>query len=726
MRKLFFAIALCFVNLAAAQAATPVKRHITEKDLFGFVWIADPQISPDGSRVAFVRVTVNDKKAGYDTALWTVASDGKSPPQRLTGGPHDSAPRWSPDGARLLFLRGTEREGRPEPAQLALISMTGGEARVITAMPKGAESPVWSPEGKAIAFLSRSNATDMARAQRSQQGQAGSESEAERESDVRVIVRAVYRSNATGYLDPTRHAHIWRVEAPAAVEEKVTPRQLTFGEFDEEDPQWSRDGSRIYFVSTRIAEPYYDPAVSVLYSIPASGGEIAQVAAIDGVISDFALSPDGKQIVFRGQISKPVVSYRPPHVFVTDSTPGAKPRDLAPGLEGDAGSGLLADQRAPRGGHAAHPVWADGGNSVLEVVAERGIANLRRFYVGAGRIEPVTSGNHEVVSFTATPDGSKVVALISTPTLIGDLYAVGPNGALTRLTDVNGKLFSELELTEPEEFSYTSFDGKKIQAWVQKPPDFEAGKRYPLILNIHGGPHAAYGYTFDHEFQWMAAKGYVVLYPNPRGSSSYGREFGNIIQYEYPGDDYKDLMAGVDELVRRGYVDEKKLGVTGGSGGGVLTNWTVVHTNRFAAAVSQRSIADWSTFWYTADFTLFTPFWFRAAPWQDAQDYVARSAITQIANCKTPLMLIEGEADYRTPPAGGGEQMFRALKFLKVPTAMVRFPGESHELSRSGSPWHRVERLEHIVNWFDKYLQGREIHLYDLPQAEAAPKKEVE
>jgi dipeptidyl aminopeptidase/acylaminoacyl peptidase len=212
----------------------------------------------------------------------------------------------------------------------------------------------------------------------------------------------------------------------------------------------------------------------------------------------------------------------------------------------------------------------------------------------------------------------------------------------------------------------------------------------------------------------MAAKGYVVLYTNPRGSTSYGQDFGNIIQWHYPGDDYKDLMAGVDDVLKRGYVDSTRMGITGGSGGGVLTNWAITQTNRFAAAASQRSIADWAGFWYGADFTLFNPTWFKAAPWEDPKDFADRSAITHIANVKTPLMLIEGESDMRTPPAYGGEMMFRALKYLKVPTVMVRFPEETHELSRSGRPWHRVERLEHIVGWFDKYLQHQATSIYDV------------
>jgi dipeptidyl aminopeptidase/acylaminoacyl peptidase len=283
-----------------------------------------------------------------------------------------------------------------------------------------------------------------------------------------------------------------------------------------------------------------------------------------------------------------------------------------------------------------------------------------------------------------------------------------------QITRVNDALFSTLDLSAPEEFWYKSFDGKDIQGWILKPPGFNASKKYPMILEIHGGPHSAYGNSFTHEFSWMAAKGYVVVYTNPRGSTSYGEDFANVIQFHYPGDDYKDLMLGVDEIIKRGYVDTTALGVTGGSGGGVLTNWIVTQTHRFAAAVSQRSIADWSAFWYTADFTLYTPTWFRAAPWEDPKDFAERSAITHIANVTTPLMLIEGESDMRTPPGNGGEQMFRALKYLHKPTVMVRFPDETHELSRSGKPWHRVERLRHIVGWFDKYLQHVQTTVYDV------------
>jgi dipeptidyl aminopeptidase/acylaminoacyl peptidase len=346
-----------------------------------------------------------------------------------------------------------------------------------------------------------------------------------------------------------------------------------------------------------------------------------------------------------------------------DIAPNSKPRNLSETFDYDVGAGLTGDNTAPRGGSGNPPAWTADGRGLIEVYAKEGRANLATFDARDGKLTDLTRGDQAVLNFRTTPDGSKLVYNVSTPTLIGDLYLLErPGHDAKQLTHLNDDLFSHLKLTEPEEIWYQSFDGKRIQAWVQKPPDFDANKKYPLILNIHGGPHAAYGLVFDHEFQWMAAKGYVVLYPNPRGSTSYGQDFGNIIQYNYPGDDHKDLMAGVDELLKRGYIDEKRLGITGGSGGGVLTNWAIGHTTRFAAAVSQRDIADWSSWWYSADFTQFHPSWFKGAPFEDP-DFKRRSPITYIDKVTTPLMLFLGEADWRTPTGAGGEQMFRALKY---------------------------------------------------------------
>ena len=707
------------VTLLAAFGISPAlaQKRITEKDLFNFVWVGDPQISPDGSRVAFVRVTVNEKKDGYNTAIWTVSpTTGES--RQLTAGPRDSSPRWSPDGKFLVFVRVTEKDGRPDQPQLFMLALAGGDSFQFTTLPRGAGNPQWSPDGKTIAFVNGANPEEIAKmAPRPGASPSPSPSPAEHESDVRVITRAVYRANGAGYLDTKHPQHIWIVAAPGNGSDKVTPRQLTSGRFDDGNVTWAKDSSQIYFTSDHADEPYYELAKTDIYSVPVVGGQPTRVTSLDMGTGAFSVSPNGKQLAFYASVNKPVQSYTEPDLWVMDIAPNAQPRNLTRDFDYDVGSGVGGDNVAPRGGGGFPPVWTADGLSIVAVYAKEGKANLGAFDVATGKETDVTSGNHAVVSFRATPDAARFALIISTPTRIGDLFWLERPGAdLKQLTHLNDDLFSKLNLTEPEEIWYRSFDGKRIHAWVQKPPDFDANKKYPLILNIHGGPHTAYGFIFDHEFQWMAAKGYVVLYPNPRGSTSYGQEFGNIIQYHYPGDDYKDLMAGVDELIRRGYIDEKKLGVTGGSGGGLLTNWTIGHTTRFAAAVSQRDIASWADWWYSADFTLFQPNWFKAPPFEDPEDYKARSPITYIKNVTTPLMLILGEADYRTPTGAGGEEMFRALKYRKIPTVMVRFPNETHELSRSGQPWHRIERLQHIVGWFDKWLMGVAKPEYEVAQ----------
>jgi dipeptidyl aminopeptidase/acylaminoacyl peptidase len=715
MRVRVSLLLVILVSLCAPALAQ--KRNITEKDLFNFVWIGDPQTSPDGARVAFVRTTVNDKKDGYNTAIWTVTT-ATGETRQLTNGPRDTTPRWSPDGKYLLFVRAPEVSGRVDPPQLFMLAMAGGEPFQFTTLPRGAGGPMWSPDGKMIAFYNSATEEELAKAAAKSQPQpspAASPTPPERESDVRVINRAVYRANGGGYLDFKHPQHIWVVNAPQAGDEKVTPKQLTKGHFDNGGAFWAKDGSRIYFDSDVSDEPYYESPRTDISFVAVTGGEPAKLTSFEMGSIGFVVSPDGKQIAFVAQTSQPVRSYTQPDLWVMDLAPNAKPRNLTADFDFDIGGGLTGDNVSPRAGGGNPVVWSPDGRSISTVYVKEGKANVGLFDVASGKETDITTGNQAVVSFRAVPDASKYVLLISTPTRVGDLYWLDKSGGQPKqLTHVNDELFSKLNLTEPEEMWHTSFDGKKIQTWIQKPPDFDPHKKYPLILNIHGGPHAAYGFIFDHEFQWMAAKGYVVLYPNPRGSTSYGQEFGNIIQHNYPGDDYKDLMAGVDELIKRGYIDDKKMGVTGGSGGGLLTNWTIGQTTRFAAAVSQRDIADWSDWWYTADFTLFQPSWFKAPPFEDPEDYRRRSPITYINKVQTPLMLILGEADYRTPTGSGGEAMFRALKYRKIPTVMVRFPNESHELSRSGQPWHRIERLEHIVGWFDKWLMGVPKPEYDI------------
>ncbi|MBA2436160.1 MAG: S9 family peptidase [Chthoniobacterales bacterium] len=574
MLRLACFILLCLTILPLVQAA-PAKRNITEKDLFDFVWIGSPQISPDGARVAYVRVTVNEKKDGYDTSIWMVPTAADEAPRQLTSGPRDTGPRWSPDGKWIVFSRASEKEGKKQPPQLCLLPMSGGDAFVFTDLPKGAGNPNWSPDGKSIVFTSSSNPEDLAKQARkkkleeeakkiaqatvspgpNEKKEGGRAVEEEHESDVHVITRAVYRDDEEGYLDPKRPDHLWLVSAPRSADEKVEPRQLTNGRFNEGNPLWSNDGAQIYFASWHVDEPYYELPKTEVYVVPAQGGAAKLLTTVPLGVRSFALSPDGKRVAFIAAVNEPVNSFTQTDLWTLDLTENAKPINLTTNFDFDAGDSVFGDNAAPRGFGRNTPVWSADWKSIFEIYAKEGRTQLASFDATHGVATDLTQGNQAVTRFSAAADAKKFVYLASTPTRINDLFCIEQSGAQPRqLTHSNDALFSQLNLTEPEEIWYESFDGKRIQAWVQKPPGFDPTKKYPLILDIHGGPHAAYGYIFEHEFQWMAAKGYIVLYPNPRGSTSYGQAFGNIIQYKYPGDDFKDLMAGVDEAVRRGGV----------------------------------------------------------------------------------------------------------------------------------------------------------------------------
>jgi dipeptidyl aminopeptidase/acylaminoacyl peptidase len=702
--------AVCLGPMVGPRSLAAQQRAIADSDLFAFRWVAAPQISPDGRQVAYVLVTVNAKRDGYETSIWSVATDGRSPPRRLTAGPADGAPRWSPDATTLAFLR--PKDGHP---QLHLLSLSGGEARTLTDLPQGASPAVWSPDGTTIAFLSGTTPEELAKKDKA----------ADPKSDVRIVTRAEFRADNEGFLDASEHDHIWTVSAAgrAGDEALPSPRQITSGAFDETQIHWSPDGHRLQFVTDRVVESYYSPPHASVYAIATASGAagggrggaaLDTLLEWDGAMWASALAPDGKAVAFRGW-SNPRVprSYNQPDVFVAR---GGRAKNLTADYDFDADGDVLGDQAPPRGGGGATPtIWTPDGRSVVAITTEHGRSNLVRFDAETGAREPLTTGDHAVLAYSATPDAATFALTIGDPTHLPDVYVLDARTRrLTQLTRLNDSLFATLRLATPEDVWYASFDGRKIEAWVLKPLDFSPGKKYPLILNIHGGPHTAYGSIFFHEMQWMAAKGYVVVYPNPRGSTTYGQEFGNIIQYKYPGDDYRDLMIAVDTVLRRGYVDSTRLGVTGGSGGGLLTDWTAGHTHRFAAAVSQRDVADWLGFWYTADFTLFRPTWFRSTPFRDPQEFLARSPVRYADSVTTPMMFVLGDQDFRAPPTQGGEAMFRALKYLHKTAVMVRFPGESHELSRSGKPRHRVERLDHILNWFDKYLQGKPTTLYDV------------
>lgn len=700
---------LLLVTAAALPvAAAPADaRRMVENDLHRFVWIADPQISPDGSRVAFVRVSVDSSADEYRTGIWVCETAGGAP-RPITNGTRDSQPRWSPDGATLAFVRGSE--GRP--AQIHLLPMTGGEATQLTRLKGGAGSPAWSPDGKRIAFASGTNPAlddDTTRAK-------------PKKEPGRVVTRPVFRFNNAGFIDPDHPNHVWVIDAKGG-----TARQLTTGRFAESAPRWSRDGRSILFTSDRRARPWFEEGDANLYAVspdlekPTDGGATVRVD-YKGEIGAWIEAADGSIAFVGGEAPEEAHSYDQDDLMIAE---GRTVRNLTRAYDFDVNAGISADQHAPRGGGQRPLAFTVDGRSILAVVGRHGSARLARIDAKSGAVEELTAPDREIIHGTCTPDGRRWALTIGSHDTPGDLYlfdATAPalatrnpaNGGsqLEKLWGPNDALLGGIQLGKVEEFWYPSFDGRKIQGWIMKPPDFSPSRKYPLVLSIHGGPHAAYGVAFFHEFQMLAGAGYVVLFTNPRGSTTYGQEFGNIIQYAYPGDDHRDLMAGVDEVVRRGYVDAKRMAICGGSGGGLLTNWAITQTDRFAAAITDRCVSEWVSFYYNADFTLFRPTWFRKPPFEDPRESIERSPVTYAAKITTPLMIVHSEEDWRTP-IGQGEAMFRALKQQGKTAVMVRFPGENHELSRSGTPSRRVQRLQHYRKWFDKWLAGKPAKEYD-------------
>jgi dipeptidyl aminopeptidase/acylaminoacyl peptidase len=672
-----------------------------EEDLLRFEWIADPRISPDGTRVAFTRVTVDAEADEYRTHLWLaeVPADGAAPaaPRQLTFGGRDSQPRWSPDGRTLAFVRKT---GAEDPAQIHLLPLDGGEPRALTALKGGASSPAWSPDGRRLAFTSGHNpALDTP------------ERKKPKHEPARVVTTAEFRWNDEGFTDWDHLDHLWVVAVDGG-----EPRQLTSGRrFKEASPEWSRDGKWILYVTDRREEPWFGRpledndvrAISPDLASPSDGSDAVRVADIAGPLAPFAQGPDGRLAAVGGIRPDPPRSYDQNDLLLFEGAwPMTEPRVLTAGLDLAVGENTSGDQHPPRGGGALPLAFtSDGG--VLFAHARHGATRLARFDLATGRHEDLTGPQDDVVSGSASADGSKVALVVGSVSTPGDLWVCDVRAKkLVRLHTANAALLEESKLGEVDEFWYDSFDGRKVQGWIVKPPGFDPSHKYPLVLEIHGGPHVPYGVAFFHEFRVLAAAGYVVLYTNPRGSTSYGQDFANCIQYAYPGDDYHDLMKAVDVVVARGYVDESRMGVTGGSGGGLLTNWIVTRTNRFRAAITQRCVSDWASMYYSSDFALFTPTWFRRPPFEDPQEYAARSPVWDLDKVETPLMVIHSEEDWRTPIAQG-EMMYRGLKQRRKPTVMVRFPGENHELSRSGVPSRRVQNQQHIRRWFDHWLQDK-------------------
>lgn len=689
------------LSAAETPSATATKRPMREDDLLDLVWIADPQMSPDGRFVAFTRVEVDRKEDTYRTSLWLVATAGGEA-RSLTSGPRDSQPRWSPDGRRLAFARKADAE---KPAQLHVLPMDGGEASALTSLEKGASNAAWSPDGKRIAFTSETNpAIDDPKPEKPKHERA------------RVVTRPVFRENDVGFYDVEHLQHVWVVDASGGA-----PRPLTRGKYAEGVPRWSRDGRWVLFTSDRRDEPWFGLEEARVYAVspeieqPTDGSDLKLVTDDRGPVAALAESHDGRIVTIGAVLPETPHSYDQLNLLLhSGAWPMPGPKVAHATCRYAWGEGVNSDQHPPRGGGTVPLAFSADGRALFAQAAREGSALLVRVDLETGEERELTPRGRDLIAGTCSADGRGWALTLGSVERPGDLYALDAvTGALTKLVAPNEKLFAEVQLGSVEEIQYASFDGQIVHAWIVKPPGFDPTERYPLVIEIHGGPHTAYGHGFFHEFHVLAGAGNVVLYANPRGSTSYGWEFANVIQFRFPGDDAKDLLAGADAMVARGYVDPKRIGVTGGSGGGLLTNWLITQTDRFAAACTQRCVSEWASMMHSADFAMFLPIWFRKQPFQDPAEYAALSPVTHVERITTPLMIIHSEDDWRTPIAQG-EILFRALKYLKRPVVMVRFPGENHELSRSGCPSRRVQNQQHIRKWFDHWLHGKPSEEYGV------------
>ena len=649
------------------------RRGMIPEDLTRLSLVTDPQLSPDGRRIAFVVTTLSEDRDEYLANIWVADVDGSSP-RRFTAGPRrDLEPRWSPDGTRLAFL--SERTPR-EKLQLYVMPADGGEPTKLTTLDNGVSSVTWSPDGSSLAFVSPVG------------GPREPESEDERRKSrpARVITSLKYRLNAEGFIyDRRPHVFVVAIDGTA-------PVQLTDGDFIDADPTWAPDGQSIVFVSARHAERDDDDA-SDLWRVPVKGGAPQRLTATAGPVLLPAFSPDGRTLAYLARPGRNAFG-RNVRVFTIPST-GGEAACLTSALDRSCG--------------ALHvrPLWSPDGRSMIVAVEDHGDTGLWRVAAQSGEMPTrVVGGERALNGFSSSADGRLVAFTASDPLAPPEAFVCRADGTGERqLTRMNRAWTEEVALSSPERIRLTR-EGFEIDCWVMRPAGFVPGQRYPALLNIHGGPHAQYGHGFFDEFQVYAGAGYAVIYANPRGSQGYGEAFTQAVVGDWGGGDYADVMAALDEALRRHpFIDAERLGVLGGSYGGFLTSWTVGHTDRFKAACSERAVNCQYTMFGTSDIghTFNVVELGGAMPWEDMARYVERSPLTYAKNIVTPLLILHSEEDLRCP-IEQAEQLFVALKKLRREVRFVRFPGENHEMSRSGKPRHRLERFRHILEWFAGHL----------------------
>jgi dipeptidyl aminopeptidase/acylaminoacyl peptidase len=672
-RLILVLIAFSGVIFAADE---PNKNHFLNTDIFELEIATDPQISPDGSRVAYVRRSNDIMTDRARSNIWIVDAQGGEHRPILSGTDSYTSPRWSPDGTRLAYVSSAEGRG-PE---LYVRWMQSGETALVSNLATSPDSITWSPDGKQLAFtaLVKGEGATLAKPPAKPEG-------AEWAPPVIVIDKIYYRADGRGYLEPG-FTHVFVIPADGG-----TPRQITSGDFNHTGSlAWSPDGEKIVVSANREDDWEFNRRNTELWAVDISSGVMKQLTDRFGPDGSATWSPDGSKIAYLGYDDMKM-GYHNQNVYVMDMDDGTI-QELTTEFDRSVNSVRWAGSSS-----RLYIAYDDFGKRHIATLSMNGRVESIADNVGsAGTSRPYTSGG-----FSVANNGAYAYSA-GTPYAPADVAAGRRGDSARKLTDLNSDLLGHKTLGQVEEIRWMSSVGDyEVQGWIVKPPDFDATKKYPLILEIHGGPFTAYGPHFSVENQLYAAAGYVVLYTNPRGSTSYGYDFANEIHHNYPGQDYDDLISGVDAVIANGYVDDEQLFVTGGSGGGVLSAWIVGKTDRFSAAVVAKPVINWISEALYSDISTTVPgYWFEKYPWEDPEEYWRRSPLSLVGNVKTPTMLITGESDHRTPMPES-EQYYQALMLQKVDSALVRVPESSHGIA--SRPSNQIAKVDNILAWFAKY-----------------------